>query len=330
MLSTTTQLDYSSSLLPHPFLTVRYQARKDTLAAMEGYPQYRKNVQYSAGSSLNTLEYCIPRPTTSDKQVWIVYVHGGAWRDPEKDASSFHKAQGMLMKSWESEYVAGYASINYRLSPYPSHPRHPSNPSDPARNARHPDHINDVLAALLHLQETFNFKDRYILVGHSCGATLALQVAMKRYWGAQYESTPALERNVIPPMAILGVEGLYDLPALVKYHSSEPVYQQFVSHAFGSDDSAWAAASPTSGRFSESWVDGRLVVLAHSREDELVEWEQVDRMHRTLKMQGFDEAVGERMLKLVELGGKHDQVWQEGGELARAIRETVQVVKNML
>ncbi|KAF2770988.1 alpha/beta-hydrolase [Teratosphaeria nubilosa] len=297
----------------------------------DGFPQFIHNIQYSHQSNLNTLELCIPRPTTrSGRDVWVVYIHGGAWQDPDIDSSAFKKTRDMLLKSPEADRIAGFASINYRLTAYPAHPREPSNPSDPARNARHPDHINDVLAALLHLQETYRFEDRYILVGHSCGAALAYQVAMKRYWGTQHESTLALELSVVPPIAVLGVEGLYDFPALVKYHAKEPFYQDFITRTFGSDAKAWKAASPTSGQYKESWPDGKLAVLAHSRGDELVEWEQVDLMHKALKGQGFDEAGGERSLKLVEVSGRHDQLWQEGTELARAIRETLQVVKGML
>ena len=301
------------------------------MESANGFPQYRKDVQYSDESTLNTLQFCIPRPITAGlKQVWIVFVHGGAWLDPEIDASSFDKTQELLLQSNEIKHVAGLASINYRLSSYPSHPSDPSNPSDPSRNAKHPDHINDVLTALLHLQETYRFEDRYILVGHSCGATLAFQVAMKRYWGSQYESTFALEMNVVPPLAILGVEGLYDLPALVKYHPNEPEVRDFVVNAFGQNEAVWAAVSPTASDFDDSWQDGRLAVLAHSREDELVEWEQVDHMHKALKMQGFDEVGGDRRLKCVTLSGKHDQVWQEGEMLAMAIKATVQVVKTIL
>lgn len=302
------------------------------MSAIDSFPQYRKDIHYSEESSLNTLELCIPRPKTNDlKQIWIVYIHGGAWQDPEIDASSFHNAQKLLLKSQEVEHIAGFASINYRLSPYPSHPRDPSNPSDPARNAKHPDHINDVLSALLYLQENYHFEDRYILVGHSCGATLAIQVAMKRYWGSQYESTLALELNVVPPIAVLGVEGLYDLRALVKYHSDESVYRAFVSNAFGPNEDTWMSVSPASSSdFEDSWQDGKLVVLAHSREDELVEWEQVDLMHKALKCQDWDEVGGDRRLKLVELSGKHDQVWQEGHELARAVEATVQSTKHLL
>ncbi len=302
-----------------------------TMGDTDSYPRFRQHVGYSDESSLNTLDVCIPHPPTGDKkQVWIVFIHGGAWLDPEIDSSSFKKTQDLLLASHQSDTIAGLASINYRLSPNPSHPRDPSNPSDPARNAKHPDHINDVLAAILYLQETYHFEDRYILAGHSCGATLAFQVAMKRYWGSQYESTFALELNVVLPLAVVGVEGLYDLTALVKHHSGESEYRDFVSNAFGSDERVWVAVSPTSGEYEESWPDGRVVVLAHSREDELVEWEQVDLMERALKAQGWDGASTERRLDLIELKGKHDQVWEEGKELARAIEAIMELVKAVM
>ena len=294
------------------------------MGRQESWPQFRKDIFYSDESSLNTLQTCIPRPPSNDDQklLWIVYVHGGAWCDPLQTASTFDKAQGQLLASPVVEHIAGFASINYRLSPAASHPRDPSNPSDPARNAHHPNHINDVLTAILYLQNTYQFDNRYILVGHSCGATLALQVAMKRYWGSQYESTLALEMNVAPPLAILGIEGLYDLPALVEYHDSEPLYRNFVESAFGPSKAIWQAVCPTSSDFNESWPDGKLIVIAHSREDELVEWQQPELILESLQTQGFAES-GKRRAKLLELSGKHDQVWQEGNEVARAIEWTV-------
>ncbi|KAI7671382.1 hypothetical protein KC318_g3530 [Hortaea werneckii] len=246
----------------------------------EGFPQSRQNVKYSNHSALNTLDYYIPRrPSTADHQLWIIYIHGGAWRDPEIDSTSFTQAQNLLLQSREIDQIAGFASINYRLSPYPSHPHSPSNPSDPARNAHHPDHLNDILDALRHLQDTFSFGTRYLLVGHS----------------------------------------------------------HLITNAFGPNPSDWARASPSSGISSasshqhqaEAWPN--LIVLAHSRQDELVEWQQVDLMHAALKSRGFDEVGGEDggggRLKLVELNGGHDEVWRQGEELARAVGETLQVVR---
>ncbi|CAK4032847.1 alpha beta-hydrolase [Lecanosticta acicola] len=296
----------------------------------DDWPQFRKDIHYSDDSRLNTLQTCIPRPTSAkdSSRIWVLYVHGGAWFDPDQNASTFDKAQDILLRSPIAEYIAGFASINYRLSPAPSHPTNPSNPADPARNAKHPDHINDVLAAILHLQETYRFQDRYVLAGHSCGACLVLQVAMKRFWGSQYESTLALELNVTPPLAIVGIEGLYDLPALVKNHSNQPLYRNFTESAFGADQNSWAPVSPTHSNLNETWQDGKLVVLAHSRSDELVEWEQPELMMKSLKAQAFKDS-GDRRFKLMELHGTHDQVWKEGKEVANAIEFTIREVLKM-
>ncbi|KAI7550356.1 hypothetical protein KC316_g14306 [Hortaea werneckii] len=261
----------------------------------EGFPQSRQNDKYSNHSALNALDYYIPRrPSTAAHQLWMIYIHGGAWRDPEIDSTSFTQAQNLLLQSREIDQIAGFASINYRLSPYPSHPQSPSDPSDPARNAHHPDHLNDILDALRHLQDAFSFGTRYLLVGHSCGATLAFQVAMMQHQ-QQSKSSP-LTAPVPPPLALLAVEGLYDLPALVAYHSDSPIYQHLITNAFGPDPEDWARASPTTLSTSTQvphqqhtdWP--KLIVLAHSRQDELVEWQQVDLMHAALKKSGrFDE-----------------------------------------
>ena len=126
--------------------------------------------------------------------------------------------------------IAGFASINYRLSPYPSHPSDPSSPSDPSRNAKHPNHIHDVLNAIRLLQKEYGFGERYLLVGHSCGATLAFQVAMIRRGEGPYK--PGYEK----PVGVLGVEGVYDMVALRDNHKEEAVYQEIIENVFGTDE----------------------------------------------------------------------------------------------
>jgi kynurenine formamidase len=285
------------------------------------YPISRTET-YSDESSFNTVDIYIPRDPESQQaeNIWIVFVHGGGWRDPEILASSFNITRDKLLYSSIAPHVAGYASIDYRLSPSPAHPKDPSNPSDPARNAKHPDHINDVLTAILYLQEKYHFEDRYLLVGHSVGATLAMQVAMKRYWGSQYESTYALELNVTPPIAILGLQGVYDIAALVANHDGVPIYRDFVTNALG--PSGWDAASPVNADFEDTWPDGKFVVLARSSEDFLVEEDQLSRMKNALAAQGWTEK-GDKKIKTFELKGEHDEVW-ETGDIARAIEFAVQ------
>ncbi|KAI9877330.1 MAG: hypothetical protein M1830_004233 [Pleopsidium flavum] len=254
------------------------------------YPKYLKNIQYS-------------------KQT---YIHGGAWRDPAISSDSFNPALSFLLDHPIVDNIAGLASINYRLSPYTSHAISPSSPDDAARNAKHPDHIQDVLTALAFLQSEYGFGDNYLLVGHSCGATLAFQVTMGK-WQAQSAA------RVSMPQGILGLEGIYDLVALRDTHQDIPVYQEIIKNAFG-DEKHWNEASPTFISIRETWTNVRLAGLAHSANDELVEFEQLQLMAATLKER---DGSGREDLVL-SLEGKHDDVWRNGWELAQSIITAVQ------
>ena len=299
-------------------------------ASTNRYPQDLANVPYANTTDLNNLSIHLPRPPVPNdpKRLFLIYIHGGAWRDPAILAPSFASTQSHLLKAGSDstqDSISGIATLNYRLSPYPAHPTDPSNPHDPSRNARHPDHINDVLSAILYLQETYRFGNRYVLIGHSCGATLALQVAMKRFWGSQYDPTSALELNVEPPIAIVGVSGIYDMPRLVDDNAAQPAYRDLVVNAMGSDMKVWDDASPSSGDFEEARQYGRLVVLVHSESDELVGMEQSVIMWKVFGEQGFDDdSKSDRKRKFVKLTGlKHDEVWEDGKEFADILAQTV-------
>lgn len=177
-------------------------------------------------------------------------------------------------------------------------------------------------------------------MGHSCGGSLALQIAMsggKKWSNAGEEGDPGEEEETPMPMAIAPVEAITDIPALVASHTSQPMYAEFVLAAFGSERGVWNAASPVSGAYGVKggWRGGKLVMLAHSQEDELVEWEQCDIILKVLKEQGWREekdkgadgdskAVGEQKVVVFELKGKHDEIWEKGEELARTIEAAVQ------
>ena len=96
------------------------------------------------------------------KTFWIVFIHGGAWRDPNNDSidgKHLLEALPVMYKTNAGEdlMLAG-ASLNYRLSP----------------EVTHPCHVDDVLAGLSMLAARFEMT-RFALVGHSAGATLAFQ-----------------------------------------------------------------------------------------------------------------------------------------------------------
>ena len=165
---------------------------------------------------------------------------------------------------------------------------------------------------------------------------------MSRRWGPASGSAPPRD-SVITPTVVLGIEGIYDIPALIEYHKSRPYYDQydaFIHSAFGhqhqrQQDSQrtdiWTAASPTSGEYDQAWTNCKLAVLAHSHEDELVEWEQVELMKAALERNGLsggDES-GKRVV-VCELSGKHDEVWSDGKEVARAVKETITMMMMMM
>lgn len=300
------------------------------MASSGDFPVHLPSLRYAEASELNTLSVTLlRRPEFNDPaRLFLIYVHGGAWRDPAIPASSFADTEKHLLSNATpaiKDKISGIASINYRLSPYPAHPTNPSNPHDPARNAHHPDHINDVLTAILYLQEKYSFGNRYVLIGHSCGATLALQVAMKRFWGSQYDPTAALELNVEPPLAVLGISGIYDIPGLVEDNAAQPAYRDLVVNAMGSDRKVWKEASPVNGDYEDGWQDGKLAVLVHSEDDELVAMKQPETMWKVLGEQGFSEkAGGEKTRKFIKVQGvKHDEIWEDGRALADVILQTV-------
>ncbi|MCJ1357206.1 MAG: hypothetical protein MMC33_007202 [Icmadophila ericetorum] len=279
------------------------------------YPKHLLSQSYSTLTRLNTLDVHLPDPSSTaafrGQQYWIIYIHGGAWRDPSSSSAGVLPTLEYLSPA--ELPIAGVASLNYRLSPYPHHGTDPSSPDDPARNAQHPAHIEDVLTAIEWLQRKYEIGNKYVVVGHSCGATLAFQVVMRK-WLPPGETADGDAMKL--PVAVIGVEGIYDLRMLEEKYSAVPMYHQFLEAAFGPIMTQWDAASPTDGKFSEGWIEGKLTVLAHSDEDQLVDWGQVERMQATLKREQKDG----RKDVIFKLQGDHNEIWAEGKELAKAIK----------
>lgn len=245
---------------------------------------------------------------------------------------SFATALDLLVKDEQPHNIAGFVSLDYRLSPYPSHPASPSSPDDDSRNVQHPEHLNDVLGALSFLGSnageevglkkggTIRLPDtgslmggRYVLCGHSCGATLAMQAT------AILSASPDAIR---PPVALSGMEGIYDIAALVATHT-HPAYREFVTAAFGQDEETWATASQLTSKMERYRGN---VLLVQSSSDELVDTQQTDSMIERLVAQGFTKTSmtstdnkGKQVSKMV-IDCLHDEVWEKGTELAKAIR----------
>lgn len=306
---------------------------------------HKHKVPYTSNAnSLQNIDIWIPAagkavqeaPKDSDLPVqeglWVIYIHGGAWRDPLVTSSSFAPTVKELASTHPSFFskVAGIASINYSLSPHPHHPsdpappKDPNQPLDPSRQAKHPDHIVDILTGLSYLQSKAGFGSNYVLLGHSCGATLALQVAMSHSkWGPK-----ATALGVPKPKAIIGLNGLYDMPKLIrepgeKHAGLKSVYEAFTRLAFGDDEKVWQTISPISvGDWKAEWEDASKVVLVQSKEDSLVPYWQLEDMQKKL-LGSKAEAVEIREL---EASGDHNELWQRGDRLAEIV---VEVAKSL-
>lgn len=207
--------------------------------------------------------------------------------------------------------IAGIASVNYRLSPYPQHSSKPSSPDDSSRNAKHPDHVLDVSRALAYLEQQYSISSGYMLIGHSAGAMLALQI---------HEQCG--DFKVPRPSYIIGSEGIYDLSELVRTHSTISVYKQFITGAFGPDEAVWTEASPTSATERAAWIKADIIILSYSNDDELVDKSQIELMQD--RIQQAPDFNGK--LYLDEAKGAHDEIWEDGHEMVRLIEKCFQLI----
>lgn len=200
-------------------------------------------------------------------------------------------------------------------------------------------------AALALLQDKYGFGERYILIGHSCGATLAFQSVMGLF-SPRFESESAAHSHThknSQPTAILGVAGIYDCRLLRDHFRDIDAYQQFLEAAFGPDEMVWDAVSPARVRgengvercWGEQSPDGGehekrrlLAVLAYSEDDELVDPGQAAVMREMLR-RWEERGEDKRKVAVLPVKGRHDEIWRKGEELARAIAYTFEEMRGM-
>ncbi|ROW16019.1 hypothetical protein VPNG_02660 [Cytospora leucostoma] len=276
------------------------------------------------------------------KKYWLIFIHGGAWRDPR---STFDEAQPTINALLDNadpstsvrSRIAGFASINYRLSPHPSFAQDPATtPAFASRAARHPDHLADVLAGLRFLRGRLGLvgdDDDYVLFGHSAGAFLSYQVVLQQHAGDGDGDDGGGGGAVPLPAAVVGFEGIYDLVGLEGRTGG--AYAGFIEAAFGTDRRVWAEASPATapGSFagwsslssssSPSGGGGRLAVLAHSPDDELVDLAEVDALEGRLRRDGVPNVLVFRDLK-----GGHFEVLNDGS-FARVLVRTLEELERL-
>ncbi|KAF9872099.1 hypothetical protein CkaCkLH20_10436 [Colletotrichum karsti] len=256
-----------------------------------------KFTSYSYGPNvLQSYDVYIPvsaNETAISDKYWIVYLHGGFYRDFAQNSTSIEAAITSLEVNNSdvlSNKVAGIASLNYRLSALPG--VQPNNtPTNELQNARWPDHLNDAVAAVKDLGKRYPIDGKYVIGGHSVGAQISFLAILETLKDA----------SIPKPVGVLGTSGIYDYPQL---HATHPDYDYLVLNAMREDQ--LVEASPAK-------------IDAESRNDGLVPWDQVEAIEATL------ESVPELKSKtsIVELDGQHNEIWRGGVQLAKAFTETL-------
>jgi len=244
-------------------------ARADTRVSSLAAPQVRLDVPYGSGSPLSfdaqrSLDLYLPgraplaakppAPSAEAVPPLLVYIHGGAWVSGDK------RQYADLGEAWARRGVM-VAIVNYRLSG--------------EGGVRHPTHAQDAAAALSwlrkHAGELGFDKGRIFVAGHSAGAHIAALLA----YDPSLLSAVGERADMI--RGFIGLEGIYDLPELVRRFPSYRV--DFLQVAFGGDETAWRSASPQ----HMSMAHRRPWLLVHSQHDELVDVEQSRRFKGALE-----------------------------------------------
>jgi acetyl esterase/lipase len=321
-----------SPVLPHPVPVVcatglSYRADGNRLQTLSLYLPRTDETEALVGTPVCELPWL---GTNSAYPVALVHIHGGAWRSPDVTAASIEPTVACAFATPDDALLKVIASIDYTISPFPSAPSDSYDPrldghSDPAREAVHPQHLDDVLRAFEMLR-SFGLSDgSYVLSGHSCGACLAFQAVL-----TEPAAFGLLDVCAPPtPAAVLGVNGLYDLPGLVHYLDAshahlEAEYRDLLTIAFGADEEVWATASPA--RFELGAAASRLrhsgglatILLEQSPDDQLVPMNQREKLARQIiDANVFDVIEGWRC------SGSHATPWEQGDMMWRSILDVL-------
>ncbi len=191
----------------------------------------------------------------------IIYIHGGAWMEGDKEIASYLSTILLLRESGFS-----IAAINYRLAPdYPF-----------------PAQITDVFCAIRFLRaKSSDLKinpDRFGLLGDSAGGHLAALAGMANphpdWTGNEY---PGINSGV---QAIVDLYGPADLTR--SYVNSDLDISSLVFQAKENSDLKLVKASPV----SYARVDVPPILIIHGDQDYLVPVEQSIRLYNALQEKG--------------------------------------------
>lgn len=234
---------------------------------------------------------------SADCKHTLVLIHGGAWRDPNNTYNDFER-MATYLSSQKREYDYRIIGINYRLSP----------------KVKYPDHLRDVLDALEQDQK-LSGSTKYSIVGHSVGATLALQIL----YADEFVRRGFIEKSLnFDLVGVVFLDGIYDLEDLVEEYGGP--YLAFVEEAHVSKED-YVESSPitwkTSAEPSFTYFD---LMVVQSLKDELLSPRQTEKLEAFLQKRNI-------AYRLISKDfGRHNDVYtnDEVSELISQFLEGVQ------
>jgi kynurenine formamidase len=216
----------------------------------------------------------------------VVFIHGGAWRDPSNTYDDFDEMVRSFMNRNAKFNLIG---INYRLSP----------------EFKHPTHLIDIVLAMRHI--VMHYGRRIDMVGHSVGATLIMQLLNAEQFLQQYKVL--MDKDVFAALVFVKqivwknvflIDGIYDIVQLVKEY---PLYSLFVNEAFTNVNDYADASQLSNSKIKFHKLLPKIFVL-QSVEDELLSLHQTNLLVDHLR---------ERNLAFnleTDQWGQHEQVYR--------------------
>lgn len=213
----------------------------------------------------------------------VVFIHGGAWRDPGNTFNDFELFA--LHLDATSRGQLNLFGLNYRLSPA----------------VKHPCHLEDVVAGLNYLCSKFGITHVH-LVGHSVGATLILQLLQ------------TARVKLAAPIRVDNcylIDGIYDIPELLREY---PDYRSFVLEAF----QLQSAYTKATAIYERPVPEGTRLFILQSRQDELLSSHQTETLIQHLQ----DTDKGGSYTVQWGDWGKHEEVYKNR-DLIRVVWNTL-------
>jgi arylformamidase len=223
----------------------------------------QKDIAYGSHPEQKLDVYAPTREKSTSLPV-VIWVHGGGWRNGDKD----NRSGTTLCKTWSQVGIVT-VNLNYRLTPQVTHPAH----------------VQDIAAGIAWVQANIakhgGDPRRLFLLGHSAGAHLVALVATNPTYLKAHGLAPKTTLAGVMPIDTAS----YDLNA-----TRSPLVRKMIRDAFGTDRAMLEEASPLpQARKNRESCPPFLIATAKQRPEAVQESQALDKALASSKLllQGY-------------------------------------------